>query len=487
MPQKNLSNLTMKLFGLPYQFPSAVDPRVSTISSSIGKKYTENILLEAPVCTIIPGDPVYLPGKTSEQKISTSQALIEGHQGNFSALTQVFKDNSADNLRLYDFKNNYNDYIKYVNVLCRAGAVYLELDEKITVGKKTSNLQSFDWRNYKWNDNAVSSTTTKVKTTSKTLINKLKKTLVGGSEFVMDTDDRKEGSLSDLFKNYNYVQFFIDPDVTPSEALSNESGQSQLKSIFDSGSSVMKDIAFMSNSGGIPSDLLDTFTQESAAAMQAGVSSILGDTNISGALSRLINLSGNVLQGHNLVIPDIYQNSTYSKSYSITVHLKTPYGTKFGYYMDIFVPMMHLLALTMPKQESANSFSSPFLVKAYVDGIFSCNLGLVESISISKVSDSWSVSGLPTEVDVTLNITDLYSSLSMSPSSSPVMFANNSSLIEYIATNCGMSLTSPNFKTKWTNIINTVSSSFTDIPFSVKGRVEEEIYSTIAKMTSLYK
>ena len=148
--------------------------------------------------------------------------------------------------------------------------------------------------------------------------------------------------------------------------------------------------------------------------------------------------------------------------------------------------MMHLLALAMPKQESANSFSSPFLVKAYVDGIFTCNLGIVDSITIQKVSDSWSVAGLPSEVDVTLNITDLYCDLMMSPSSSPMQFVNNTSMIEYIATNCGVDITAPNIKAKWNNIIKSTVSSFTDIPNTVKSSVEESIYRAISNVTSLY-
>lgn len=489
MANKSLSKLSMRLFGIPYQFPSAVDPRVKAISQTIGKKYTENILLEAPVCTIIPGEPSYLPGASQNQKVSTASALIESHGGNFSALSQVLSDLKDDDLRLYDFKNNYNEYMKYVNVLCRSGAVFLELDDTITIGSTTSSFQTFDWRNYRWNTNALTSMTSKIKEAKKSLSQKIKgvKYSAKGSEFVMDSPDGTEGTLSQVLTNYNYIQFYIDPEVSSSESMTNTTGDSFIKSALDSGSSTMKDLAFMANSGGIDTETLSKFAQESSAALQSGVSTILGNNTMSGALSRIINLGGNVLQGHNIIIPDIYQNSEHNTGYGLTIHLKTPYGTKLGYYLDIFVPMMHLLALAMPRQESANSFSSPFLVKAYVDSMFSCNLGIVTDISISKISESRSVSGLPNEVDVTLNIADLYSDISMSPSSSPIKFANNSSLIEYIATNCGMSLTSPNFEKKWTNLINNVTSAFTDIPTSVKGSIEESIYSTIANMTSLYR
>ena len=503
--QNQLSRLTMNLFGIPYQFPAAVDPRVSDISSTIGKKFTENIMLEAPVCTIIPGEPTYLPGKSTSKKITSASALIEASSGNFSALNQYLSDNKASNMRLYDFKNNYTEYMKYVNVLCRTGAVFLDLKNTITVGSTKYSFQRYDWKNYRWNTTANQSLTKRVTTVvsnikkkvgNKTVTTKKKTTKTtyvsedtknsSSKKFTMSTGTGKEGSLSQVLTNYNYVQFYIDADVTPSESLSNSTSESSLKSIMDSGSSMMKEVAFWANSGGVDTKTLETFTSETQAALQSGVSSLLGSNTLTGVVSRVINLGGDVLKGNNLIIPDVYQSSSYSKSYSITVHLKSPYGTKLGYYLDIYVPMMHLLALAMPRQESANSFSSPFLIKAYVEGVFSCNLGMVTSISINKVAESMSVDGLPTEVDVTLDIADLYSDLTMTPSSAPRNFVNNSSLIEYLATSCGMSITSPNFEKKYTNIINTVVASFTDIPGSIKSSVEEEVYKLISDFTSLY-
>lgn len=476
MAERNISNLTMHLFGMPYQFPKAVDPRMSVVSSSIGKKFTENIMLEAPVCTIIPGNPSYLPGKKKSRKRTTAQALIQGSNGDFSALKQLFKDMDKDELRLYDFSSAYTEYMKYVNVLCRAGATFLELNETSEGLGTTSSFQRYDWKAYRWNKNAQTSFISRVGS------------LGSGKKFNMKSKDKSadSGKLNEVFKNFNYVQFYIDPDVSPSESLNNSTGESMVKSMLDNGSSTIKEISFMANSGGIDTKTLSQFTSSSISALQSGVSSILGDSTVAGSLSRIINLGSDVLKGNNIIIPDVYQNSQYTKSYQITVHLKSPYGTKLGYYMDVFVPMMHLLALAMPRQQSANAYGSPFLVKAYVDSVFTCNLGIVDSISINKISDSWSVAGLPSEVDVTLSITDLYCDLMMTPSSSPIQFINNSSLIEYLATNCGIDITAPNYKAKWNNVINSTVAAFNDIPTTVKSSVEEKIYRAISSVTSLY-
>ena len=87
----SLSNVGTRLFGLPYQFPKAVDPRVNDLSKVLGKKYLENIVLESPVCTIIPGKAKYLPGTSAAVKRNTTTALLDAAGGNFSALTQMEK------------------------------------------------------------------------------------------------------------------------------------------------------------------------------------------------------------------------------------------------------------------------------------------------------------------------------------------------------------------------------------------------------------
>ena len=196
---------------------------------------------------------------------------------------------------------------------------------------------------------------------------------------------------------------------------------------------------------------------------------------IGNAVSNVLCLAGNVIKGENIIIPDIYQSSSYTKSYDLTVHLRTPYKSKYGYYMDVVAPLMHLLALALPRQSTANTYSSPFLVKVYVPGMFNCNLGMVKSISVSKNSESFSVDGYPCDIDVSLEIVDLYSDLSMTPSSSPMLFVNNTSLIEYLANTCGLSLITPNLSKRFEMIIDSLGAAIGDIPATVIGSVTEEI------------
>lgn len=479
------SQLSMRLFGLPYQFHESVDPRLSNVNQTVGKNYTEKIMLETPVLTVIPGIPKYLPDKSRGAKKSTTYALFNVADGGFAeARSKLASLGRTDKeLRLFDFEKAYTEYMGYVNVLCRAGATYLSINDQISTGSVTSDFQSFNWSNYKWNNRGKMSTASKLREWAGNFFN--------GSEHKM-TFDNKGTSSGDLFttwSNYDYVQFAIDPESSSaSDDFGNATSESQLKSLFENGSGMMKEIAWMANAtdaGG----KLNNFADESMGALNEFVANTLNGSGTSGsvfgALSRIINIGGNVLKGENIIIPNIYQSSEYSKSYNVNIKLKTPYGDKLSYYLDIFVPLMHLLALVMPKQTSGASYKSPFIVKAYVEGSWSVNLGMVTALSITRSPESRSVEGLPNEVEVSMTISDLYTDLTMTPANNVTKFATNSSLVEFLATNCGMSLTKPNFEKKLKVTTNNIVNRFRDIVPSIKGTVEQYINAGISSILDI--
>ena len=486
----SIQNIGMRLFGLPYQFTDAVDPRYTTLNKNVGHNFTENFLLEAPVCTFIPGKPKYIPGeKSAAGKTNMSTALIGAASGNLAPLQRLLVDNDAQYLRLYDFQTDWTNYMNYVNILCRAGASFLGINEKTYIGSKEYDYEHYDWRNYRWNDNATTAAVTKFYNLLKDKDEKNKakadNTTNGEIDYSGDPVD-----LDEVTKDYQYIQFYIDPEGSSGDSVSNSTTQSQFKGVIDNSSQTMKEMSFLLNAGGIDSTAAQQFLGDSSKNIMGALTNAIGGEGIVGKasqlLGRLTNLTGDVIKGNNIIIPDIYDSSSYSKEgLSVTVHLKSPYGTKLAYYLNIFVPMMHLLALAVPRQATANSYQGPFLVKAFVEGMFSVNLGVISAISISKVADSRSVDGLPMEVDVTLQIQDLYSDLMMSNSEEPLMFINNSSLVEFLATNCGLSLTNPNYQARFNMIVNSIENKLTDIPNTVKSTVNEYLNSQIARFTHL--
>ena len=540
----SMVKLGMRVFGLPYQFPETVDPRFSDVTSTIGRSYLNNIRLQAPILTIIPGNPYYLPGEDKGVRVSMGQSIIDNADTNtFKWLKKNTVDNKdlkdGDTVRYYDFAPAYQDYIQYVNIMLRTIAGFLELKDTLD----GVSFQQYNWSYYKDNETGSRNLTdeksksnmqndakkvftnnyrytpkkkkvkytengkTKTKTEDKAVENKDK---LGEYQVLYQTTNtvksstkksKKYGILQGTFKtvadkaasvatslyatitNMQYVRFCVDPTSGFTENYNNETGTSMLKGAFDNGSDVLKEVSFIINSGGAGENA-DGFKELIDSATDS-LSNALNGNNVTSILSRLLNLTGNVIKGSNVIMPDIYKSSSRPTSYQFTVHLKAPYGNKLGIYMDNLVPLMHLVCLAIPKQSTANTYDSPFLVKAFMDGVCNINLGMITDLQVNKTvsEQSWTVDGMPNEIDVAFTITDLYSDLTMSPQENPILFLNNTSLIEYLANTCGMSLVTPKISSKIGMAINTIKNRLTDVPQNITNVFQEQVSYAIRQIT----
>ena len=496
----------MRLHGIPNQFTQYCDYRSYSYMSDkpkymqIGRKFIENIMIEAPVLTVIPGGPTYLPAAKKNRK-GLSAALISAANGNISDLTASLSESDLkDKLRYYDFKQDYLTYIKYVNIMCAMTAAFLDIGDmeeaRITSGNESKYLTQYLWQNYRWNDddytlasmNIVTAVGNKCKSVWTSFVNNIRAGIdiatsgsstdviksiqnklqgVGSSNakssvlpVFTDTEDKSFiESLEELLTQTNFVQFYIDPNSGVNESSENKTAESKLAGIFNTGQDMLKEAAFIGNSTGID-------TTELVKALDKGVDTMNskmfgGDGALSGVLNRILSSVNNVVKGENIIFPEIYQSSAFRKTYSVGIDLRAPYGNKVSYFMNVLVPLCHLLCLALPRQETANTYGSPFLIKAYYPGVFTCNLGIVESLTIDKsTSDGTTIDGFPTHIKVTLNIVDLYSDLTMSPSGDVGLFLSNSSLIEYLATSCGINLTTPQLQNRVTRVVTAIKASF---------------------------
>ena len=551
----------MQLFGVPYQFLESVDPRVSDVSDTVGAHFTKNILFDAPVLSIIPGEPRYIAKDRVDAvtKVMDSVSKKVGFLTNAAAQFASSKAGTGQNsttdtgkVRYYDFRENYAEYVRYVNNLCRACAMLLEIGDEQLIncfGEPQDKLKSYNWAEYHWNGssrfnlsgkrNAAGNSYTEAYEYIQKIANGIKSPEVrkeyldtamanlnsnfgltpeegaakitkdASGRYVISSDNftttsagtsnlnfdyegvKKQGLLEEIgqaFTNYtetSIVQFYIDADTDVSETFTNQSGDSFIKSsLLDSGSSLFKELAFIAGSAGAgeeASKVQDTMNELIDAAgksISEGLGTKDGLVGTAGTVTgRILDMLQSCANGETIIMPKIYQQSDITRSFSCTIHLKCPYGSKTAYYMDIVVPLMHILALCLPRQATANSYRAPFLVKAYIDGAYSCNLGLVSGVTIkrSPTDSSFTVDGFPTEVDVTLEIEDLYSDLSVSATEDPALFIENASLIDYLSMTCGLALYTPNIAAKLGTFSNTLVNAVTDIPDVIGGRAVGEL------------
>ena len=146
------------------------------------------------------------------------------------------------------------------------------------------------------------------------------------------------------------------------------------------------------------------------------------------------------VKGQKMIYPKIYEGSRSEMNYTFNINLSSPYGDVYNYYMNIVVPLMHLIALAAPRMVSANSVASPFLVQAFIPGMCTCQLGIVQNLRITKNPNQKhvSVNGYPLDIKVEMQIEELYNALSISPANDPASFLFNETLNDYMANLAGL-------------------------------------------------
>ena len=442
----------------------------------LGLQFTNNIMAETPIFSVIPGLPKYLKDLTTEEKQQMSQTLINKIDANTEGLREMLGeilDAKDRDLKFFEFDSDTSQYITYVDLMCRMCAIFLGIGDLLVPGT-SEKYSEFNW--FKWKlSNAYASQTSEAGGLTD-LASDVIDSVFGSSDSKesnsaypklahsmnqIDVLDNNEWSMD----NY-YIDFFIKPP-SYSESFSNQTAESMLANAMDSGSNLLKEFAFLTSGAG--ATIFNTAQVNTAAWAQYQtdkINQLIKDDGLKRFFNRILTSASTIITGGNLVFPNIWQNSSYNRDFNIEITLATPYGDKESIFLEIFVPLMFLLALVLPRQATVNSYVTPFLVRANVPGFFNCEMGIIRDMQITRGgsdNSAWSVEGLPTEVTVSLSIEDLYNSLSMSnfaTKNNIYNFLYNTALFGYIGNQCGISMRT----TDWDKRLKLVQTLISNLP-----------------------
>ena len=176
-------------------------------------------------------------------------------------------------------------------------------------------------------------------------------------------------------------------------------------------------------------------------------------------------------------MPEIYDDSTSDGTYNLVFKLVSPYGDPESIFLYVLRPLARLMAMSLPKQFGPNSYASPFLVQAFAKGQFNIQCGMVTELSVRRCGnggESYTVTNIPTELEVSMTIKDMYELVTLSNEYlgsrknnkiwDPLMNAfnavnpfgtakaarllfNNIGLLDFCASYCGFNLNSPELDT----------------------------------------
>lgn len=231
-----------------------------------------------------------------------------------------------------------------------------------------------------------------------------------------------------------YVGFRIEKSVDTSESVSNSTGESSLAATLNDKSSQAQDAKFTFAGGTTGVGVLDAFIEGSKGVL-AGLSESVGVDGLGAAL----------IGSGRLDIPEVWTDSSFSKSYSFNMALRAPYGDPTTIMESIYIPLAMIMAGALPRAVGQNAYTSPFLVSAYSKGMFSIPLGIIDSLTIKRGSEEhgWNYQNLPTCIDISFSIKDLSPTMYMAIADGKKwldVFGQNSTFQEYLLTLSGTGL-----------------------------------------------
>ena len=395
------------IFGMPYQFMESADPRLTNKPGAIGRKYAREIVSNMPLLLITPGKPVFMGSYSEDDK----KTILEQFIGVAGGLVDQISDAVLSDKfgKYYSLEPDYRGYYEYVNPMCRIAARVLNVHKYTVDGTR---LDMYNWA-FKTNE-----------------------------------------AFDKLFSVYRgCTAWYCDSETSISDSWTNGTAPSMLADKINSLSDYGRELNFILGTAKAETGVaLDQFTspknlQKNIDNVNDFINSALGQNSVSGIFKTLTNTAQTVVAGGKLVFPEIWSESSFARSYDVRLKLVSPDADDLSLYLNIIVPMLHLLGLVLPRESGGkdtkgHGYISPFLVRGFYKGLFNVDMGIITDMTFTKGKESaWSLSGIPTTVDVSFTIKDLYSDMYMSNMD---QLTNNTMtniiLMDYISNLCGVNI-----------------------------------------------
>lgn len=391
--QGMLLNKMAGIEAMPYQFLENVDRRIT--GTEMGRKYTEKIVSRIPLLFLTPCKPLFMDDFSDSDRQIAIDAALNGGAGNTLGLIE-------GKGRYYSAEFDYATYFKYVNVMLSAVSAFLGIyDQEMIINGNKRKIGTMAWQ------------------------------------------DELNPSFKSFFSASENLVFYLDGLSSVSESFSNETTESSLASQINGFTDTTNEIRFLfGEKGGLAGALAEGAT-EITSSITSSLSKVIGSLG-GGIVQSLADKGVNtVLNGGKIVFPEIWSDSSADRSFSIDIKLRSPDHDSLSIFLNVLKPYCKILALCLPRlmDDNPNGYRSPFLVKAYCKGLFNIDLGMITGLNVTKGAECcWNDDGLPTQIDISMDIKDLYSSIAMSGDDKVKNIVSNTSYMDFLANMAGLNI-----------------------------------------------
>lgn len=218
-----------------------------------------------------------------------------------------------------------------------------------------------------------------------------KKTLASRSPSIMEM---LEGELAG---GSNFL--VLNVEVSPgSIAITNSTKSTMLEEKLNGANKMAKDMRVSMAEGNILGDFQQKIFQMGKDAV-AGTADQLG-------FGGIVGLAGEAF----VDIGDVWDDSTTEfGSFNFKVKQQTPYGNKFSILMHIFSLISYMVPAASPRATGKHSYNSPFMCRAYCEGICDIKTGMIGNMTITPNTGGIVMSddNLPTGVEIDFTIKNM--------------------------------------------------------------------------------
>lgn len=204
--------------------------------------------------------------------------------------------------------------------------------------------------------------------------------------------------------------------------------------------------------------------------------------------------AGMVMSGQSrFLLPEVWNDSSVDRNYNISFKLRSPYGNRLAIFENTMIPLAFLLSMTLSRQVGLMGYTNPFYVKAFSKGLFSCEYGMITSLSINRGDDKndRTVEGFFRSISISMSIKDIMANMSMALDGGifSVSAAANTAMQNYICNLAGISqVEKANFAKKWNKMAVSMKSGFDNFGSNTRVWFGEAIRGTpiIGKVVDSY-
>ena len=421
----------------PFQWNERDDPRTHTRYTKIGRVYASRIYSNYPMIMIMPGEIKYnnnilkmigFDGGNAKRTVNYIRGKGNGFLNKVGALFQGVGDILSVAMlavsmmfggsRLIEFRQRYNLYAGYLSGLTKDLAVALGL-----VNNKGQYIGK--WAN--------------LHPTMLLPGRLLGKTQSKGTLFGFSLDKNA------LLRSNQMLAYVIGKDVSISETFSNSTRANPLMEQLQAASSEQSADNANGNIGGYgkAANFLMALKSGDKNAMAPFILNF--GTRLAGNVSETALIASGQSRP---TMPDVWEASSFSRSYNVSFRFHSPYGDKLSIYENVYYPFLSLVAMVLPRQVGSMSYMEPFAVKATMPGMFNVNYGIIETLSVKRGEDQndWTVDNLPKTMNVDVTFKDFEPQMLMPLGSRTLgkslqeFLYPASGIAEYITTLSGMTL-----------------------------------------------